>query len=174
MAENLPPNFSMKAEEFEAGWKALQEAIVEGKITSENAIDYIYEVLPYFNHHVVNGEVVMISNTNCVNVVKNVIEYLTTGELKTALPSEGQEVDLLEQIYNNKFKPTTLEDLKAEKGMKEGEIGIIFAYKNISTTIKGHVFNIVKKNNRLILPDGQFGILARTRDYKYFEYIKVK
>ncbi|MDQ1097941.1 MULTISPECIES: hypothetical protein [Chryseobacterium] len=174
MAENVPPNFSMKAEEFEAGWKALQEAIVGGKITGENAIDYIYEVLPYFNHHVVNGEVVMISNTNCVNVVKNVIEYLTTGKLKTALPSEGQEVDLLEQIYNDKFKPTTLEALKAEEGMKEGEIGIIFAYKNISTTIKGHVFNIVKKNNRLILPDGQFGILARTRDYKYFEYIKVK
>ncbi|WP_288459554.1 hypothetical protein [uncultured Chryseobacterium sp.] len=58
--------------------------------------------------------------------------------------------------------------------MKEGEIGIIYAYKNNSTTTIGHVFNIIKRNNRLILPDGQFGILAKIGEYKYFEYLKVK
>ncbi|WP_288459561.1 hypothetical protein [uncultured Chryseobacterium sp.] len=47
MAENLTPSFSMTIEEFRAGWNALQEAIDEGKITAENAIDYIYDVLPY-------------------------------------------------------------------------------------------------------------------------------
>jgi len=57
-------------EEFEAGWKALQEAIQEGKITAENALDYIYDVLPYFNHHIVNNELKMISDSNCVNVVQ--------------------------------------------------------------------------------------------------------
>ncbi|MGI9651207.1 hypothetical protein ACR1PN_08480 [Chryseobacterium sp. RLHN22] len=51
--------------------------------------------------------------------------------------------------------------------MQDGEIGIIYAYNTNSTTIRGHVFNIVKKNNRLILPDGQFGVLAKTGDYKY-------
>ncbi|KFE98572.1 hypothetical protein IX39_14150 [Chryseobacterium formosense] len=175
MAENLPSRISMTAEEFEAGWKALQEAIIEGKITAENALDYIYEVLPYFNHHVVNGKVVMISNTNCVNVVKKVVEYLKTGKISSALHSEGQEVELLEEIYGSKFTEITeIGDLKGTNGMQDGEIGVIYPYNTSSKTIIGHVFNIVKKNNRLILPDGQFGVLAKTGDYKYFEYLKVK
>ncbi|WP_294232933.1 hypothetical protein [uncultured Chryseobacterium sp.] len=160
MAENLTPRFSMTAEEFEAGWKAIQEAINTGKITAENALDYIYEVLPYFNHHVVNGEVVMISNTNCVNVVKKVVEYLRTGKISSALHSAGQEVELLEEIYGNKFiKIAELKDLKGINGMQEGEIGVIYAYVNEMKP--GHVFNIVRENGRLILPDGQFGVLAK-------------
>ncbi|WP_378104117.1 hypothetical protein [Chryseobacterium sp. sg2396] len=172
MAENLTPRFSMTAEEFEAGWKAIQEAINTGKITAENALDYIYEVLPYFNHHVVNGEVVMISNTNCVNVVKKVVEYLRTGKISSALHSAGQEVELLEEIYGNKFiKIAELKDLKGINGMQEGEIGVIYAYVNEMKP--GHVFNIVRENGRLILPDGQFGVLAKIGEYKYFEYLKI-
>ncbi|WP_262484753.1 hypothetical protein [Chryseobacterium mucoviscidosis] len=37
----------MTVEEFREGWKALQKAIDDGIITAENAIDYIYDVLPY-------------------------------------------------------------------------------------------------------------------------------
>lgn len=47
MAENLTPSFKMIVEEFREGWKALQKAIDDGIITAENAIDYIYDVLPY-------------------------------------------------------------------------------------------------------------------------------
>ncbi|WP_433979682.1 hypothetical protein [Chryseobacterium sp. RLHN22] len=75
---------------------------------------------------------------------------------------------MLEEIYGSKFTEIAeIGDLKGTNGMQDGEIGIIYAYNTNSTTIRGHVFNIVKKNNRLILPDGQFGVLAKTGDYKY-------
>lgn len=55
--------------------------------------------------------------------------------------------------------------------MQEGEIGVIYAYVNEMKP--GHVFNIIRKNERLILPDGQFGVLAKIGEYKYFEYLKI-
>ena len=47
MAENSTPSFSITAEEFREGWKVLQKAMYGGIITPQNAIDYIYDVLPY-------------------------------------------------------------------------------------------------------------------------------
>ena len=132
-------------------------------------ITYIYDVLPYFNHHIVNGEVVMISDSNCVNVVQKVVEYLMTGKFSTALHSKGQNVNILESIYNSSFTPTTIDELK--KSMIEGEIGIIYCYKN-QLDPRGHVFNITKKSGTKLL-DGQFGTIAKIGNYKYFEYLKI-
>lgn len=165
MAENAIPRISLTADEFKAGLKVLEETT----INAENAIDYIYDVLPYFNHHIVNGEVVMISDSNCVNVVQKVVEYLETGNFSAALHSKGQNVNVLEEVYNSSFVPTTIDDLK--KSMIEGEIGIVYCYKN-KLDPKGHVFNITKKNGAKFI-DGQFGTIAKIGDYKYFEYLKI-
>lgn len=55
--------------------------------------------------------------------------------------------------------------------MVEGEIGIIYCYKN-ELDPRGHVFNITKKHGAKFL-DGQFGTIAKIGDYKFFEYLKV-
>lgn len=171
MAENATPHISLSVEEFNAGLKALEKTT----ITAENAIDYIYDVLPYFNHHIVDGEVVMISTSNCVLVVQKVVEYLMTGNISAALHIDGLEVNTLEAIYDNKFSVTTIEDLKSIDGMANGEIGIIYGYKSSSSTNTiGHVFNVIKIKNRLLLLDGQKGILAIVGEYKTLEYLKVK
>ncbi|KUJ57794.1 hypothetical protein [Chryseobacterium aquaticum] len=172
MAENVMPSISMTVEEFKAGWKALQEAIQEGKITAENALDYIYDVLPYFNHHIVNNELKVISDSNCVNVVQKVIEYLETGKISQALHSEGQEVILLENIFGNKFSsPVKITDIRTID-ITEGEIGIMYVYREGFK--RGHVFNVIKKNKRFMLLNGQKGIMQTLREYEFIEYLKVK
>ncbi|QQV02743.1 MULTISPECIES: hypothetical protein [Chryseobacterium] len=114
----------------------------------------------------------MVSDSNCVNVVQKVVEFLKKGKISKPLKSKGQKVELLEEVYGSKFtKIAEIGDLKGINGMQDGEVGIIYAYVN--EMISGHVFNIAKKNGRLIMPDGQFGVLAKIGKYKYFEYLKI-
>lgn len=168
MAENLIPHISLTVEEFKAGLKVLTET----KINAENAIDYIYDVLPYFNNHIINDKVVMISDSNCVNVVQKVIEYLKTGNISQALHSDGQHVEILEQIFKNNFSsPVKIEDIRTID-MAEGEIGIMYIYKKGFK--HGHVFNVIKKNKRLMLLNGQKGIMQTFEKEQFVEYLKVK
>lgn len=76
MAENIDTYIKMSVQEFEAGLKALQET----KITSENAMDYLDDALIYFNHHILNGKIVQVSNKNCVNVVQAMEDFLRTED----------------------------------------------------------------------------------------------
>jgi len=168
MAENLTPHISLTVEEFKAGLKVLEET----EINAENAIDYIYDVLPYFNHRIFNNEVVMISDSNCVNVVQKVIEYLETGNISQALHSAGQDVEVLEQIYKNNFSsPVKIEDIRTID-MAEGEIGIMYIYKKGYKY--GHVFNVIKINKRLMLLNGQKGLIQTFEKAEFVEYLKVK
>lgn len=171
MAENATPRISLTADEFRAGLKVLEET----KITPENAIDYIYDVLPYFNHHIVNEEVVMISTSNCVLVVQKMVEYLMTGNISAAIHTKGLDVDILEDLYHSKFsKPLPIEKIK--NNMVDGEIGIIYIYTKSSYTniTKGHVFNVIKIGKRLLPLDGQKAIIADVNEYESLEYLKVK
>ncbi|MBB6370986.1 hypothetical protein [Chryseobacterium shigense] len=168
MAENLTPHISLTVEEFKAGLKVLEET----QITPENAIDYIYDVLPYFNHHIVNNEVVMISDSNCVNVVQKVIEYLATGKISSAMHSKGQNVEILEEIYGGEFSlPVKIEDIRTID-IAEGEIGIMYIYKKGYKY--GHVFNVIKTNKRLMLLNGQKGLMQTFEKAEFVEYLKVK
>ncbi|WP_223557693.1 hypothetical protein [Chryseobacterium lathyri] len=168
MAENLTPHISLTVEEFKAGLKVLEET----EINAENAIDYIYDVLPYFNHYILNNEVIMVSDSNCVNVVQKVIEYLETGNISQALHSDGQDVEVLEQIFENSFSsPVKIEDIRSID-MAEGEIGIMYIYKKGFK--HGHVFNVIKKNKRLMLLNGQKGLMQTFEKADFVEYLKVK
>ncbi|MDN3690939.1 hypothetical protein QWZ06_00980 [Chryseobacterium tructae] len=168
MAENLTPRISLTVEEFKAGLKVLEET----EINAENAIDYIYDVLPYFNHYILNNKVVMVSDSNCVNVVQKVIEYLETGNISQALHSDGQDVEVLEQIFENSFSsPVKIEDIRSID-MAEGEIGIMYIYKKGFK--HGHVFNVIKKNERLMLLNGQKGLMQTFEKADFVEYLKVK
>jgi len=168
MAENLTPHISLTVEEFKAGLKVLEET----EINAENAIDYIYDVLPYFNHYILNNEIVMVSDSNCVNVVQKVIEYLKTGNISQALHSDGQDVEVLEQIFENSFSsPVKIKDIRTID-MAEGEIGIMYIYKKGFK--HGHVFNVIKKNKRLMLLNGQKGLMQTFEKADFVEYLKVK
>ena len=79
--------------------KAPQEA----KITAENTIDFIDEALIYFNHHIVNGKIVQISNRNCINVVQAVEDFLRTGKINPATVSEGQKLRVITNKYGGTF-----------------------------------------------------------------------
>ncbi len=114
----------------------------------------------------------MISDSNCVNVVQKVIEYLETGKISQALHSERQEVILLENIFGSKFSsPVKITDIRTID-ITEGEIGIMYVYRKGFK--RGHVFNVIKKNKRLMLLNGQKGIMQTLKEYEFIEYLKVK
>lgn len=99
----------------------------------------------------------MISDSNCVNVVQKVIEYLETGKISQALHSRGQNVKVLEEIFGGKFSsPVKITDIRSID-IAEDEIGIMYIYKKGFEY--GHVFNVIKKNKRLMLLNGQKGIM---------------
>jgi len=55
--------------------------------------------------------------------------------------------------------------------MKEGERGIVFGYRGPART--GHVFNVIKKDDKLLFIDGQSGTRANLRDgFISFKYLK--
>lgn len=96
MAEDIDKYIKMSAEEFEAGLKKLQKA----NITPENAMKYLDEALIYFNHRVVNGIVVQIADSNCVNIVQAVEDFLRTGKIIVAKVSEAQKLRVITNMEN--------------------------------------------------------------------------
>ncbi|GAB0155002.1 hypothetical protein CHRYSEOSP005_02620 [Chryseobacterium sp. Alg-005] len=93
MAENINACITMTVEEFEEGLKKLS------KIKPEEALEYLDDAMIYFNHHIVDGKIVQASNTNCVNVVQKVDEFLKTGKISKAAASGAQEYYVLEKLY---------------------------------------------------------------------------
>jgi len=164
MAENIGIHTSMTVEQFEAGLKRLLN------IKPEQAFEHLDEAMKYFNHHVFEGRIRQISDTNCVNVVEAVEEFLKTGKIKTVKPSGYQDVSKLEGIYSGEFRTYTMPSLR--NVMKEGERGIIYAIREWPA--KGHVFNVIKKDGQLIFKDAQtFGGKANLKNgYIQFKYLK--
>ena len=166
MAEDISTGIKMTLEEFEAGFKALQKA----NITAKNAINYIYDALPYFNHHVINGKIVQISDRNCVEVVKVLDEFLKTGKIRTAPASKAQDYFVLENLYGKSFLSYNFSTLS--KVMKEGETGILLCQRGQGKL--SHVLNIIKNDGKLLFKDGQtysqeMNLLS---EYKSFKYLK--
>ncbi|RSC95046.1 hypothetical protein [Tenacibaculum singaporense] len=156
----------IKVKAFEEGLKKLS------KISPKEAYKHLEEALPYFNHKVVNGEVIQVSDENCVNVVQVVEDYLRTGKVRLAEPSGFQSIFTLRDKYESFFQ--TLSIPKINEVMKEGERGIVYGIKSISPREKGHVFNVIKNNGKLHMVDGQSGKLAviQHQGYKQFKYLK--
>lgn len=153
MAENIFVSREvLTIEKFEAGWKTLQEAIIEGKITAENAIDFIDEARIYFNHKVIinakgEKEIAQIGSNNCVEVVKVVEEFFRTGKINTASFSEAQQYRELEKFYNGRFDTYGLGTLRTkEEIMPIGTRGILLCERGPG--LKSHVLNITKIEKR--------------------------
>ncbi|GGB80295.1 hypothetical protein GCM10007424_20510 [Flavobacterium suaedae] len=164
MAENIRVSKDPeKVREFLEGLERLS------KITPEEALDNIEEALIYFNHKVIDGEIVQISDTNCVNVVQAVVEFLKTGKIKIVKHSSYQNIGVLESLFEGIFFRKTIPQLG--QSMKEGEIGIIYGARTLKP---GHVFNVIKTDNKLLLVDGQNGKIANLKNgYEYFKYLKI-
>jgi hypothetical protein len=161
MAENLKTTINV--EEFLASAKRLEN------IKPEEALKYLDEALVHFNHEVVDGVVVQIGNENCAIVVQMVEEYLRTGKINKAIPSQSWDYSVLENVYNK--TGLYLQNIgKLNNLVKDGERGIVAAFKNSG---KGHVVNFLKENGVLKFIDGQIGELATfTPDYEFFKYFK--
>ncbi|MFP3595857.1 hypothetical protein [Chryseobacterium sp. SIMBA_029] len=143
------------------------------KIESGEALDNIYEVLPLLNKKITleDGKeiLVKVSETHCVNMVIAVDEYLRTGKITTALPSDVQNIFELEKIFGGPFLSMGIPSIN--KVMKEGERGIIFGYRGFD--VDGHVFNVIKKDRKLIFIDGQSGTNANLGNgYISFKYLR--
>ena len=165
MAKDIPSFKFKNADEF------LESAKRLSKIKPHQALEYLDEALPHFNHYVKDGKVFQVSNSNCVDVVEKVEEYLRTGKIIKAKHSDVQVIYSLGTKYNNKFLSHTIPQVK--KLMKEGERGIIYGVRD--PVEHSHVFNVLKINGELKLADGQSGLAAeiRQKGYESFKYLKV-
>lgn len=166
MAEDISTGIKMTLEEFEEGYKALQKA----NITAKNAMKYLDKTMIYFNHHIVNGKIVQISDRNCVEVVKVLDEFLKTGKISKAPVSKAQDYFVLEKVYAKSFLSYNFSTLS--KVMKEGERGILLCQRGQGKL--SHVLNIIKKDGKLLFKDGQshsqeMNLLS---EYKSFKYLK--
>ena len=126
MAENISTGIKMTVEEFEAGLKKLST------LKASEAFAHLNEAIIYFNHHIVNGKIVQISNTNCVNVVQKVEEFLVSGRLSAAESSKVKNIFELEKTFGKSFLTYSISSLK--NIMKEGERGIIYGFKGPIST----------------------------------------
>ncbi|MEL1245115.1 hypothetical protein AAEO56_12635 [Flavobacterium sp. DGU11] len=125
MAEDIGIRTTMTVEEFQAGLKRLSN------IKPEEAFEHLDEAMKYFNHHVVDGRIVQISDTNCVNVVEAVEEFLSTGKIRIVEPSKIQDIFKLEKIYKRSFLQYKIPSLK--NVMNEGR-------EESYTDIRGRIF----------------------------------
>jgi hypothetical protein len=164
MAENIKTTINV--EEFLASAKRLEN------IKPEEALKYLDEALVHFNHEVVDGVVVQISDTNCAVVVQRVEEYLKTGKIRKAEASDSWKLLKLEDIYDKTF--LTIDTIAPLKNLfKEGERGIVAGIRPFPKT--GHVFNVIKVDRELKFLDGQLGGLPNLNiGYEKFKYIKTK
>lgn len=160
-----------KVKEFIEGKKRLDALIAKGIITRHNAIDYLEDVIPYFNHKVLDGEIIIVGDFNCINVVRKVEEFLKSGKLSTALPSKHQSHKILEKFYNKTFTQSKIPELKAK--MKNGERAILWCKREPKEYPSGlvvhdhHVVNIIKINDDLMYIDGQVARFLTIEDFTY-------
>ena len=166
MAEDIPIRIKMSNEEFEEGLKRLS------KISPEKALEHLDDALIYFNHHIVDGKIVQISDRNCVNVVQAVEDFLKTGKISIAKSSDAQSYHLLEKIYNSNFLTYNFSTLN--KIIKENERGILLCERGYGKL--SHVINIIKKDGKIIFKDGQVYSqeINLLREFKTFKYLKTK
>lgn len=162
MAENIDTGIEMSVEEFENGLKALQEA----DITSENAMDYLNDALIYFNHHIVNGKIVQISDRNCVNVVQAVEDFLRTGKIDPAKVSEAQDLEVITDKYGGYFLSVEMKTITNKNYFKPGERGILFCER--SSREYNHVMNVFMTEEGLIFKDYQ----SKSQKFVTEQYIR--
>ena len=154
-------------------WEHLEEIAgsINGivKLGKLEDLDFLKNAINKFNFDDLGRQ---ISKTNCVNVVQSVDQYLKTGKLIKAEKSLRQSIGILENIYNRAFIRTRIPTLQLI--MKEGETGIVYGIRNVKNGFSnGHVFNVIKRKDKLIFIDGQSGGLAHLKDgFIEFKYLK--
>lgn len=158
-------------------WKVdefLKEAKLLSKIKPEEAIDYLDIALKHFNHTVVNGQIRRVSNTNCINVVQVVEEYFRTGVITLAKHSKPQNKSVLYVKYNTPWTRLNKGITELTEKLNDGDRVIIRGDRSKQYK-DGHVFNAIKKDGKLLRPDGQIADTSPLphKHYDYFEYIKV-
>lgn len=162
MAEDIDKYIKMSAEEFEAGLKKLQKA----NIIPENTMKYLDEALIYFNHRVVNGIVVQIADSNCVNVVQAVEDFLRTGKIIVAKVSEAQKLRVITNKYGGTFLTLKLETLQNKNYFKVGERGILYCDRGPNDY--DHVLNVFMEERGLVLKDAQ----SISQEFVTIDYLK--
>ncbi|MGH1383548.1 hypothetical protein [Kordia sp.] len=158
-------------------WKVddfLKEAKILAKIKPNEAFEHLDMALKHFNHTVVNGQIRKVSNTNCVNVVQVVEEYLRTGTITLAKHSKSQNKAVLSVKYNTTWTRLQKGLPELTEKLNDGDRVIIRGDRS-SHFEDGHVFNGIKKDGKLLRPDGQIGNTSPLpfKYYDFFEYIIV-
>ena len=101
--------------------------------------------------------------------MQEVENFLKTGKISKVSHSGFQNISVLENTYGSTFLTYKIPSL--EKVMKDGERGIIFGFRGFLE--EGHVFNVIKKDGKLLYIDGQIANKANIRDgYLSFKYLK--
>ena len=164
MAEDISRGIKISVEEFKAGLVKLSN------INAEEALEHLDEALIYFNHHIIDGKIVQISDRNCLNVVQFVDDFLKTGKINIAKASEAQSYHILEEIYGSKFLTYNFSTLN--KIIIDGERGVLLCERGYGKL--SHVINILKKDGKLIFKDGQVHSqeMNLLREFKTFKYLK--
>ncbi|MBB4806735.1 hypothetical protein HNP38_002031 [Chryseobacterium defluvii] len=169
MADNLDTgiNAQMTVKEFEEGLKKLS------KIKPEKALEHLDEAMIYFNHHIVDGKIVQISDRNCVNVVQMVEDFLRTGKISVAKVSKAQEVPILMDKYGGHFLTVKLETINNSNYFKIGERGILLCERGPNDY--DHVLNVFMTKKGIMYKDAQsFSQKFVTEEYFKKEYKSYK
>ena len=162
MAENIDTGIQMTVKEFEDGL----EALIKVDITPATAMDYLQDALIYFNHHVVDGRVVQISNRNCVNVVQAVEDFLRTGKINAASTSEAQNIKIIMNKYGGDFLTLKIETLQNQAYFKVGERGILYCDRGPNDY--DHVLSVFMEEKGLVLKDAQ----SKSQEFVTIQYLK--
>ena len=162
MAENINTDIRMTVKEFEDGL----EALLKTDITPENAMDYFQNALIYFNHHVVDGKIVQVSNRNCINVVQAVEDFFRTGIINTAAASDSQKLRVITNKYGGDFLTLKIETLQNKDYFKVGERGILYCDRGPNDY--DHVLNVFMEEKGLVLKDAQ----SESQEFVTIQYLK--
>ena len=162
MAENINTDIRMTVKEFEDGL----EALLKTDITPENAMDYFQNALIYFNHHVVDGKIVQVSNRNCINVVQAVEDFFRTGIINAATASDSQKLRVITNKYGGDFLTLNIETLQNKDYFKVGERGILYCDRGPNDY--DHVLNVFMEEEGLVLKDAQ----SESQEFVTIQYLK--
>ncbi|MAX71391.1 MAG: hypothetical protein CMC76_09875 [Flavobacteriaceae bacterium] len=176
-----------KVKAFEEGLERLENLRLTGKITEENAIDYLEEAMPYFNHKVVDGEVIQVDYRNCGNTVEVINEFLKGEKIRVAEPSALQGLEKVASKFGGGiFSKAGLPRLNSNPALVgEGERIIVYGIYNtqpikgvkdaLGGSTDGHFFYGIKRNGVLHFYDGQTGEFVKfdlTPGSDYFSFIE--
>ncbi len=181
----------VKVKAFEESFEKLNNLWLKGKLTGDNAIEYLEEAIVHFNHKVVNGKVIQIDFTNCGNTVEALHNFLKSGRIIPAGKSSFQST----KTVATKFKAGRFNDIGKNLDeikrlnenpvlIRDGESFILYGVLDKQKVIgrngvfdynmKGHYMYGIKRNKTIHLYDpqtGEFAIFNTTRGSNFMKIL---